>query len=342
MSNDNKTLADVLPGGRVRLATVPYDRARDLIGDAYNAGTHGIGYSQQAMELQDAIIPAQHSPGGQDALAALQQDYDKPLDSFNRQVEVAEKIAGRVLQQDDRIEELEEALAARQPVGEPVGQVRTRVDGGFIAELLPGVADRVSNLAPLYAAPPPQQPAQVYLDGLDRALGEAIDQRDRYHEVADDLAGHIAAITGVDIGEHSSANCPWQNAIEAAEEYKPAQAVDLPYSLDADPAGIRARVCDVITGTLMVGAQGHTPPPAGHWAEPFWQAARADATAQAVDLGQFREPIAAWSKHCAHSIKGYESYQDSDLPDWMAERRQQVRKCGELLALIDSQAVGNG
>ncbi|WP_382513075.1 hypothetical protein, partial [Streptomyces sp. NPDC057020] len=77
------------------------------------------------------------------------------------------------------------------------------------------------------AAATAQQPAQVYLDGLDRALGETIDQRDRYHEIADDLAGHIAAITGVDIGEHSSANCPWQNAIEAAEEYKPAQAVDL-------------------------------------------------------------------------------------------------------------------
>ncbi|UXB15164.1 hypothetical protein K7565_15365 [Stenotrophomonas maltophilia] len=48
-------------------------------------------------------------------------------------------------------------LAARQPVGEPVGRVRTRVDGGFIAELLPGVADRVSNMAPLYL----QQPAQA-------------------------------------------------------------------------------------------------------------------------------------------------------------------------------------
>ncbi len=65
----------------------------------------------------------------------------------------------------------------------------------------------------------------------------------------------------------------------------PAQALDLPYSLDADPAGIRARVCDAITGALMVGAQGHTPPPAGHWAEPFWKAARADAAAQAVDSG---------------------------------------------------------
>ena len=88
---------------------------------------------------------------------------------------------------------------------------------------------------PLYAATPAQQPAQVYLDGLDRALGEAIDQRDRYHEMADDLAGHIAAITGVDIGEHSSANCPWQNAIEAAEEYKPAQAVDLGHLQRVDP-----------------------------------------------------------------------------------------------------------
>ncbi|HEL3778690.1 TPA: hypothetical protein UOA91_002878 [Stenotrophomonas maltophilia] len=67
MSTDNKTLADVQPGGSVRLATVLYDRAHDLLADAYNAGTHGIGYSQQAMELHDAIIPAQPSPGGQTA-----------------------------------------------------------------------------------------------------------------------------------------------------------------------------------------------------------------------------------------------------------------------------------
>ncbi|WP_432592765.1 hypothetical protein [Stenotrophomonas maltophilia] len=86
------------------------------------------------------------------------------------------------------------------------------------------------------ASPPAQQPAQVYLDGLDRALGETIGQRDRYHEVADDLAGHIARITGVDVGEHSSANCPWRNAIEAAEEYKPAQAVDLGPTLQAGVA----------------------------------------------------------------------------------------------------------
>ncbi|MCX2894834.1 hypothetical protein ORG27_14740 [Stenotrophomonas lactitubi] len=115
------------------------------------------------------------------------------------------------------------ALAARQPVGEPVGYIEH-----FAAQLsrmemtLHGLQLGIGKHA-VYAA----QPAQVYLDGLDRALGETIDQRDRYHEVADELADQIARITGVDLGEHSSSNCPWQNAIEAAEEYKPAQAVDL-------------------------------------------------------------------------------------------------------------------
>lgn len=104
----------------------------------------------------------------------------------------------------------------------------------------------------------------------------------------------------------------------------PAQAVDLPYSLDADPAGIRARVCDVITGTLMVGAQGHTPPPVGHWAEPFWQAARADAKAQAVDLEQFR-PLASYVIEQAAGTRG-------DM---------HMLAC-QLLALIDSRAAGNG
>jgi len=124
MSNDNKTLADVQPGGRVRLGDQA-ERARfearpqarefeiqkDGSGEYLSEVTHGAWLAWK-------YLSAQPSPGGQDALAALQQDYDKLLDSFNRQVEVAEKIAGRALQQDDRIEELEEALAARQPVGD--------------------------------------------------------------------------------------------------------------------------------------------------------------------------------------------------------------------------------
>jgi|GEM_PF-5713132 len=108
-----------------------------------------------------------------------------------------------------------------------------------------------------------------------------------------------------------------------------AQAVDLPYSLDADPAGIRARVCDVITGTLMVGAQGHTPPPAGHWAEPFWKSARVDATAQVVDLAQFRVLAAK-----------FDGLGDEEVGDAYSGPYYQCAL--ELRTLIDSLAVPNG
>ena len=43
---------------------------------------------------------------------------------------------------------------------------------------------------------------------------QIIAQRDSYHEWADKLAH---AIGGLDVGEHSNINNPWQNAIEMAE-----------------------------------------------------------------------------------------------------------------------------
>lgn len=54
------------------------------------------------------------------------------------------------------------------------------------------------------------------------------------------------------------------------------QPPQCPYSIDADPQGIRAMVADAITGALGFGAQGTNPPPSGHWLAPFWNAARAD------------------------------------------------------------------
>lgn len=121
----------------------------------------------------------------------------------------------------------------------------------------------------------------------------------------------------------------WKAALAARQPVgAPAQAVDLPYSLDADPAGIRARVCDAITGTLMVGAQGHTPPPAGHWAEPFWKAARADAAAQAVGLGQFRALAAK-----------FDGLGDEEVGDAYSGPYYECAR--QLRALIDSKAVGN-
>lgn len=53
----------------------------------------------------------------------------------------------------------------------------------------------------------------------EKVLEEVLDERDRYHEVADALAECIERITGIDNGEHTSANCPWRNAEESAESY---------------------------------------------------------------------------------------------------------------------------
>ncbi|MBO1747555.1 hypothetical protein [Stenotrophomonas indicatrix] len=114
--------------------------------------------------------------------------------------------------------------------------------------------------------------------------------------------------------------------------------MDLPYSLDADPAGIRVCVVDVITGTLMVGAQSHTPPPAGHRAEPFWQAARADATAQAVDLGAVRSALQSaegLATICA-SVDGY------SREEVAASGRAMKRQFADALAKVDSRAGGDG
>lgn len=54
---------------------------------------------------------------------------------------------------------------------------------------------------------------------LDRFKRDAeqdttIDERDRYHEIADSLALAISQHFRVEIGEHSSMNCPWDVALD--------------------------------------------------------------------------------------------------------------------------------
>lgn len=63
---------------------------------------------------------------------------------------------------------------------------------------------------------------------LERALGQTIDERDRYHAAADKLANAIASYFHADIGEHSSNNCPWNEALSVIEEAPPLQ----PHGID--------------------------------------------------------------------------------------------------------------
>lgn len=58
----------------------------------------------------------------------------------------------------------------------------------------------------------------------DTEICELIADRDRCEDWADRLADVIASYTGADIGEHTSANNPWANAIEALEAAESAEA----------------------------------------------------------------------------------------------------------------------
>jgi predicted esterase YcpF (UPF0227 family) len=53
----------------------------------------------------------------------------------------------------------------------------------------------------------------------DDELTQALIERDEAESTANELAQAIAQITGEDIGEHTSANFPWRNALDAAENW---------------------------------------------------------------------------------------------------------------------------
>ncbi|MCI1052140.1 hypothetical protein MOQ19_01330 [Stenotrophomonas maltophilia] len=115
MSNDNKTLADVQPGGRVRLGDqaeldrLEFQAWARSIGARVDADEHGnyvdanLNYAKLGW---NAALSAQPSPGRQDALKALDDlaaFCSDDTETVKRHVAV-----------------IRAALAARQPVGEPV------------------------------------------------------------------------------------------------------------------------------------------------------------------------------------------------------------------------------
>lgn len=115
MSND-KTLADVQPGGRVRLGDQA-ERARfeDWARDFYHLQCMGDTYrsaiTTNAWQAWQAALSAQPSPGGQDALQ-LANEWRHVFNGNGHDMAGANKNTMR------RFIEAIDALAARQPVGE--------------------------------------------------------------------------------------------------------------------------------------------------------------------------------------------------------------------------------
>ncbi len=109
MSNDNKTLADVQPGGRVRLGDglPPLPKPGYVTGGDYGHEAHNAYTPEQLQDYARAALSAHPSPGGQDALAEAARRVIRDIDSGDYHGEISEATYAA----------LEAALAARQPVG---------------------------------------------------------------------------------------------------------------------------------------------------------------------------------------------------------------------------------
>jgi|GEM_PF-3229704 len=94
---------------------------------------------------------------------------------------------------------------------------RTQLEDSGISNVLRGQIDAVLSQQ---ADPSPAQD--------EREIAELIDQRDNAEDWADKLSSAIASHIGAYIGEHSNMNCPWANALEAIENYRPAQTEQRP------------------------------------------------------------------------------------------------------------------
>ncbi len=368
----HSTLADAKPGGMVRLAdqalstTELCRNAHVLVLQELRARFTDAGSPSRTAALDAAIaaLSAQPSPGGQGDAWAIKLARESAFahSSEHAYLPQTREEANNWQPHEWVVAAIQTAAhGAPKPEGqepitvEAVAEIFNHPEYGLsinwllengIGELQVGDVLMVSNRAitdedgagEVYAAPPAQQSAQVYLDGLDRALGEAIDQRDRYHEMADDLAEHIAAITGVDIGEHSSANCPWQNAIEAAEEYKPAQAVDLwqmphgirlveiPRRNGLDPINVFVQDYELGRGRIVVTCYGQA------WCG-FW-GAMGDLTVMQFVAACDADYVAGnmLSGRYEHVKKHERTYVERIATEVIAEFR----------ALIDGKAVRNG
>ncbi|MGX6605618.1 hypothetical protein ACWKSP_26320 [Micromonosporaceae bacterium Da 78-11] len=56
-------------------------------------------------------------------------------------------------------------------------------------------------------------------DTHEKEILDLIGERDHNEDMADRLASMLAEITGRDIGEHSSENNPWRNALDFGENF---------------------------------------------------------------------------------------------------------------------------
>ncbi|WP_222850767.1 DUF3850 domain-containing protein [Achromobacter xylosoxidans] len=125
------------------------------------------------------------------------------------------------------------------------GEMGVRVKDVMIARAV--LARYGHTPLPMADAAPQARPSDDKL--WDQTLGE----RDEYHDMADKLANAIADHLLIEIGEHTSSNCPWTRALEAIENAAPQASAQ-----DEWKAAIR-KFIDTAIPALAAIADVHTP-----------------------------------------------------------------------------------
>lgn len=140
-------------------------------------------------------------------------------------VELVPTVAPAVEWLANRVDELTRRLAATQPDMGPVedqgDQPGTWGEREVVKGLRTGAAHSTLQLgAANFIERLIRERGRLTADlhRNEKEHGDTIDDRDRNEQTADNLAEAIAKLTGVEIGEHSSMNNPWDNALQAATE----------------------------------------------------------------------------------------------------------------------------
>lgn len=119
----------------------------------------------------------------------------------------------------------------------PLGQINNL--GKLLSSAYDRIADFVRDKAETNTSSraPDTAPSagQAALSDRDAMDDQVMRERDSYHEMADKLADAIGKYFGRDIGEHSSANCPWHAALEVIDNAAPYAAKDQEQAAQSAP-----------------------------------------------------------------------------------------------------------